>query len=173
MYIILFSKSSREIYHLDPSNDQVKLTIEITTGDGTHVNMIRYLERFDHQHPHSEISFKHSFMTLGWNLYEFWPSSILGNCKLAIVKVVKVKTLNSISHNESQVLDTLWKSDMFTEDATIDPTAIPRFYGNKNCEGEDVIEFVIKVLYLKKFKTFAFNFIYSLYILYFKLHRSL
>ena len=76
-------QKSKETYKLNEGGNQITLTINISTNDGYHPNMIRYLERVNDSTalaPSQSIvsrnevipSKKIADASCGWDLFEFW-----------------------------------------------------------------------------------------------------
>ncbi len=157
---------SRETYKLDSKSDIIKLCVEVTTADGTRLSLVKYLARFDqpadrvpqhypensshhhHQHPNiaGNISFIQSANTMGWKLFEFWPSNLLSSAKIKIVRAIKIRTQNAATREGVKVLETLWESPTRGQPAEVDYRNISRSLGGKSSEGEEVIEFIIQVI---------------------------
>lgn len=166
MLYLLFSSygTSRETYKLDTKSDIIKLCIEVTTADGTRLNLVKYLARFDqpgervpqnypensshhhHQHPtiSGNIPFIQSANTMGWKLFEFWPSNLLTNAKIKIVRAIKIKTQNAITKEGVKILEVLWENNSRNQ-TEVDYRNISRSLGGKSSEGEEVVEFIIQV----------------------------
>jgi hypothetical protein len=135
----------------------VKLQIEITMADGVRFNLVKYLARFDTREFNSHVSqyssngntaataFINTENTLGWKLFDFWPSNILSSTRIKFVKAIKVKTQNVSTNEPMKILETLWSATENQKD-TVDYSTISRHYGGKNSEGEEVVEFIIKVI---------------------------
>lgn len=137
--------NSRETYILDPGSNEIKLELEIDSGEGVHIKMIKYLSRFDATQSSSEIVFKTSATTMGWSRHEFWPSSILSECKVLIVKAVKMVTCNSRTKQDNKVLDILWTREGFTGDFQLNTSSMARHQSSRQKDGEEVIIFLIQV----------------------------
>lgn len=142
----LFFRTSRETYILDPATNEIKLELEIDSGEGMHIKMIKYLARFDTS-TDSNVRFKTSAVTKGWGRYEFWPSSILTECKVMIVKAVKMVTCNSKTQQDNRVLNILWTREGFTGDFQLNTNSMARHQSSRQKDGEEVIIFLIQVLF--------------------------
>ena len=155
------------MYKLDLRSDIIKLCIDVTTADGTRMTLVKYLARFDqggqvpvhypensshHHHNHPTIAgnvpFINSSNSMGWKLFEYWPSSILSNARVKIVRAIKIKTQNSLSRESVRVLEVLWETSHGA--MTVDYRNISRSIGGKSNEGEEVVEFIIQVTHTSR-----------------------
>jgi hypothetical protein len=140
---------SRETFRLDPGTDRIKLHIEITTAEGTRLNMVKYLIRFDRNENTENVVFKHAVNTMGWKLFEFWDSSVLSSSQTKIIKVVKIKSQSTQNNTETKLLEGIWADAEFEkkfQDKDFDwSNSIAKSYGNKNSENEEIVEFIVKV----------------------------
>lgn len=136
---------SRETYILDPISNEIKLELEVDSGEGMHIKMIKYLARFDAWQPSNPVAFKTSAITLGWGRHEFWPSSILSDCKVLIVKAVKMVTCNTKTQQDTKVLNILWTREGFTGDFQMNTSSMARHQSSRQKDGEEVIIFLIQV----------------------------
>lgn len=147
-FFFLFDASllfcSREVYSLDSTHNEIKLEVEINSGEGLHIKLIKYLVRFDTSQLTNEVAFQSHIKTQGWSRYEFWPSSILTDCKVLIVKAVKIETCNPKTGRDHKVLDVLWTRAGFTDDFKLNLNSMARYQSVKR-EGEEVIIFLIQV----------------------------
>lgn len=139
---------SMESYKLDVGTGEIRLKVEVSTADGTRFNLIKYLTRFDDSGAipldNNEPVFTLSKYTMGWSLFDFWPSTMLSNANISIVKVIKVHSQDSKSN--AKILETAWTLSGFQGEAPIDFHAITRSMGGVLNDGEDVYMFVIKVI---------------------------
>jgi len=131
---------------LDPATNEIKLELEIDSGEGMHIKMIKYMARFDASID-SNVVFKTSAVTKGWGRYEFWPSSILSDCKVMIVKAVKMVTCNSKTQQDNRVLNILWTREGFTGDFQLNTNSMARHQSSRQKDGEEVIIFLVQVQY--------------------------
>lgn len=120
------------------------MKIEITAAEGTRFNLIKYLVRFDQQghHTGTDPIFRLSAFTMGWSLFDIWPSTMLSNASISVVKAVKVKCQDA--KNAGKVLETPWTGPA-GGDAKVDFHSITRCMGAQTHDGEEVFMFVIKV----------------------------
>lgn len=130
--------------------DQIKLQIEFTTNDGVRFNLIKYLTRFDDGSAPALVNmrFAKASHTNGWKLFEYWPSAILSNAQVKIVQAIRVKFQDSQARERTKVLETTWSespNDSGNE-KNIEWSTSPRSFLGKSTEGEDVVQFLIKVL---------------------------
>jgi hypothetical protein len=157
---------SRENYKLDVKSDIIKVLIEVTTADGTRLTVIKYLTRFDrphdavpthypenssyhhHNYPSStgNVPFIHSINTIGWKLFEFWPSTMLSGAKVRILRAIRIRTQNFLTNEPAKLLEILWESPNCPND--FDYRLISRSISGKNNESEEVVEFVIQVRFV-------------------------
>lgn len=115
------------------------------SGEGMHIKMIKYLARFDAWQPNNVVSFKTSATTLGWGRHEFWPSSVLSDCKVLVVKAVKMVTCNTKTQQDNKVLNILWTREGFTGDFQMNTNSMARHQSSRQKDGEEVIIFLIQV----------------------------
>lgn len=139
-----FCYRSREVYTLDPTHNEIKLEVEVNSGEGMHIKLIKYLVRFDTSQVSNEVVFQTHNKTQGWSRYEFWPSSILSECKVLIVKTVKILTCNPKTGQDHKVMDVLWTRAGFTDDFKLNLNSMARYQSVKK-EGEEVIIFLVQV----------------------------
>ncbi len=139
------------MYKYDVNLDQIKLQIEFTTNDGVRFNLIKYLTRFDDAGSPSpnlvNMRFAKASHTNGWKLFEYWPSAILSNASVKIVQAIRVKCQDTQARERTKVLETMWSespNDSGNE-KNIDWNTSPRSFLGKPSEGEDVVQFLIKV----------------------------
>ncbi|RYH14724.1 hypothetical protein EON65_33125, partial [archaeon] len=132
-----------EHYQLNFGTGEVRVAIEITTADGSRINMIKYLTRFDDrdtaQHTHD---FTLSKYTQGWRLYDIWPSTVLSCATVSITKAVKLKC--SDIKQGCRVLDTLWIQPNSSATNIFDHFAITRSVGGST-DGEEVVMYIMQV----------------------------
>jgi hypothetical protein len=141
------SSFSREIYQLDPVKDVVKLTINMTTGEGTFIKIIKFLGRFDRS-TSENIAFSHSARSNGWRLFDFWPSTVLTPLRIKMVKAVKVKSNGTDASDSIRITNELWRSNEIANFGEIDWSTIPRHFGGKSLEpNEEFVVFIMKVDY--------------------------
>jgi hypothetical protein len=91
------------------------------------------------------IPFIQSANTMGWKLFEFWPSGLLSGTKVKIVRAIKIKTQNPTTKEGVKILEILWENNSRGQVADVDYRNISRSLGGKNAEGEEVVEFIIQV----------------------------
>lgn len=145
---------SREVYALNPATGELKLTVEVIGGDGTHMTIINYLKRVA-EVGHSNVDtvlFLKSSRTLGWGLYQYWPSSLLSQCSALIVKAVKIRTSSTgegrtSSKEHSRLIEPLWTREAFHNDFHVDYSLIPRYAGGVVKDAEDIVVFIIQVFF--------------------------
>eukprot|EP00981_Chlorochromonas_danica_P001390 scaffold296_cov164-Ochromonas_danica.AAC.7 len=141
-------QGSMESYKLDVGNGEIRLKVEVSTADGTRFNLIKYLTRFDDSGAiplgNNEPVFTLGKYTMGWSFFDFWPSTMLSNATISIVKAIKVHSQDSKSN--AKILETAWTLASFQGEAPIDFYAITRSMGGVLNDGEDVYMFVIKVI---------------------------
>lgn len=133
----------------------MKLDLEITTAEGTRLNLVKYLTRLDPKEPtksshyttgnNTSSTFINTENTLGWKLFDFWPSTILSNARVKFIKAIKIKTQNAATNEGVKILETLWSVNEDQKD-NMDYSSISRHHGGRNSEGEEVVEFMIKVI---------------------------
>jgi hypothetical protein len=153
---------SRETLKLDPGTDRVKLQIEITTAEGTRMNLLKYLRRFADEKvsrsPGSSstlaneklenANFKTAIHSMGWKLFEFWDSSILSNTHIKITRAIKIKSQSQLLNTETKVLDSIWNDpeyDKHFQNNDFDFASVAKAYGNRTSESEEIVEFLVKV----------------------------
>ena len=146
---------SRETYKLDPQTHAVKLSLEITTADNTRLNLTKYMCRFDKSGHRNQISsndassknltFINTENTQGWKLFDYWPSSMLSNAKVRFIKAIKIKTQNAVTNEPLKILETLWSINENQPD-NIDYSTISRSHGSRTAEGEEIVEFIMKIV---------------------------
>lgn len=136
-------QNSREHYQLDPAKDVVKLNIDITTSEGTVIKLIKFLTRFDNS-TSENIRFSLAQRTNGWRLHDYWPSTVISNIAVKIVKAVKIRSLNTATGENTHVLEEIWNcGEAVTEE--IEWNTISRCFSGKSHENDEFVEFVIKV----------------------------
>eukprot|EP01031_Cornospumella_fuschlensis_P043395 gene43395-53053_t len=118
-------QNSVEHYQLNFGTGEVRVAIEITTADGSRINMIKYLNRFDERENAQLVhDFTLSKYTQGWRLYDIWSSTVLSCATVTITKAVKLKC--SDSKQGCRVLDTLWTQPNSSATNIFDHFAITR-----------------------------------------------
>lgn len=143
-------QNSKETYRLDPSNDKIKLQIEITASDGTRLNLIKYLTRFEPTPMSNEAVLKSSVRSQGWRLFEFWPSTMLTDTRVSIVKAVRIKTQGASASEPSRTVEDVWTKPPSTstdevDDSAVDMSVVSRQYCCQAGESDDVVLFVVQV----------------------------
>jgi hypothetical protein len=136
-------QNSREHYQLDMAKDIVKLTVDITTSEGTVIRMIKFLSRFDNSAT-DNIHFDLAPRTNGWRQHEYWPSTVVSGTEIRLVKAVKIKSLNSVTGENTHVIDELWDSEDGS-DEQVEWHTIARCFSGKSQENDEFVEFIIKV----------------------------
>ena len=94
--------------------------------------------------------FPYGMHTMGWKLFEYWPSAILTNASVSIVQAIRVKCQDANTKERTKVVETVW-SETNAENGyekNIDWNMIGRLFLNKSADGEEVVEFIIKVQYI-------------------------
>lgn len=168
-------QSSREIYKLDKATGHLVLKVTILTPIGITVPIVRIFRRVDPLNSynagsvkeenavnrlHSDSAFSRASIgsfnnispsiaaTVGWKIYEFWPSNILTASKISMVKAVKITT-PSVNSNAKQQEQILWSNQGIeaTSRDELEKTlvSIARRHGNRVSDGEEIIEFVMLV----------------------------
>lgn len=130
---------------MDVAKDIVKLTVDISTSEGTVLRMIKFLSRFDNSSTEN-IQFELESRTNGWKQHEFWPSTEVLSTEIRMVKAVKIKSLNSATGENTHVIDELW--DLGDQaDEQVEWNTIARYFSGKCQENDGFVEFIIKVLF--------------------------
>lgn len=139
-------QNSKEVYKLEPNNNRIKLSVEISTPEGPRLSLIKYLTRYEEPIGVSEVAFKNSPNSMGWRLFEFWPSTMLSDTKVSIVQALKVKTQMPANNENTKVVEVVWsRKSGGAEEVNVDLSCISRHFGYHLSDGEEVVEFVIKV----------------------------
>lgn len=142
-------QNSRETYRLEPNNERIKLQIDFTASDGTRLNLIKYLTRFEPTPMSNEVVLKSSVKSQGWRLFEFWPSTMLTGTNVVIVKALKVKTPAPSANETGKVVEAVWTKPAGGDDGgSLDLSEVTRQVGSGQLsggEGEEVVEFIVKV----------------------------
>ena len=123
----------------------MKLVIEVNSGDGVHVKLVKYLARFDSSQVSHDIPFTTYRMTQGWSKYEFWPSTLLSDCKVQIVKVAKIQASNTKTMVDNKVLNVLWTRQGFADDFKVNLGQLAHNQVLRMKDGEEIIIFCIQV----------------------------
>jgi hypothetical protein len=136
---------------LDASSNKLKLQVEITADDGTRLNMIKYLTRFDNSVT-PDVVLKNAVNTQGWRIFDFWPTTTLTNTKITVIKALKIKMQTSSSNENGKTIEALWSRPPSVDDSDdVDLEIISRQLGHQLAEGEEVVEFVINVFSVFRF----------------------
>ena len=142
-------QNSKEVYKLEPNNNRIKLSVEISTPEGPRLSLIKYLTRYEEPIDVPEVAFKNTPNSLGWKLFEFWPSTMLSDTKVTIVQALKVKTQTPATHENTKVVEVVWTrkpaGSSPEDEVKVDLSCISRHFGYHLSDGEEVVEFVIKV----------------------------
>ncbi len=74
---------------------------------------------------------------------------MLGSAKVSMVKAVKIKTQAPSANAGTKVVETVWSKGGEEDDsAGLDLSSIAHQFGYQQSEGEEVVEFVLKVRHL-------------------------
>jgi hypothetical protein len=157
--------SSREIYTLNPSQtrNEIKVELDINSGQGMHVKLVKYLERFDSSVCQGDTALKTCVATMGWGKYDLWPSSALSDCSVQVVKAVRVVSADSKANTGNQIIDVLWTKQSFTDDLNVNLNYIVRHLAARSHQrdgggGQTITVFVVQVLWIALFSLIPFDF---------------
>lgn len=139
-------QNSKEIYRLDVNRRHMKVVVEIVTGDGTTLSLIKYLGRSGDSPPVDVSQFQNVVLTLGWKLFEYWPSTILTSCQAKLVRVIKLQATAVGTSDEKYFTEVMWPSQSSAADAKdMDYSRIAVKFGSRNSLGEEVVLYVFQV----------------------------
>ena len=127
-------------------NNEIKLELDVNSGDGTHVKLIKYLVRFDSSNLTGDVVFTTASRTMGWKINELWPGSIFTDCKVRVVKALLIKTCNTKTKEDNKVVDVLWTRDDFASDLKVNLHNMARQHASAQVGGEEVITYVLQVV---------------------------
>lgn len=136
---------SQEVYKFNSKTNELNLRLDITTTDGIHLTLMRYFCRYDDAVPTNQIAFNHWKKTLGWSKHDFWPSSVLTECNVLIVKVVKLQMTSYFSKQKPAQVETVWKLEAFHDNFELDIGSIPRTHGYRESDSEEILVYVVQV----------------------------
>jgi hypothetical protein len=136
------------VYTWDAVSNEIKLEIEVNSGDGVHLKLIKYLCRFDASANSQDVVFTNWRATQGWSKYDFWPSTVFGECKVQIVKAAKILTSNRSTMQDNKILEVLWTRSGFTDDFNVNLSTLAHSQSLCQTAGEEVIIYCTQVMTL-------------------------
>lgn len=120
------------------------MQIELTTGEGTHLKLTKYLTRFDSARPGGDVILSSSLKSMGWGKFEFWPSSVLQDCTITIVKAMTIRMRNEVMNEDINVVDSLWIHNDFKDNFDFQSISGQVLTLNQK-DGEEFIVYIIQV----------------------------
>eukprot|EP01038_Epipyxis_sp_PR26KG_P005262 gene5262-7311_t len=155
-------QNSKEVYRMDPNGLEMKISVEVTSPEGVRFSLVKYFSKAESVSAASNnsqlINFEsnNSMKSMGWKIFEFWPSTVLTSCRVRILNAIKVKTIVSKDGLLSKSIEKIWSNNDISEPEASgisssrldDGLSIAEHYGEKTCKvtnGEEVVKFVIEV----------------------------